>query len=95
MRQYIIVTFLKCITQDGKTCFIKVHAPWDVLSRMAEVNRMRVPLQQSDIDDNDEKSRQPGLMKRGFTKMNCGKAPFELEVSWGLTERLICGQLTD
>lgn len=30
---------------DGKTCFIKIHTPWDTLAKRAEVNRIHVPIQ--------------------------------------------------
>ena len=31
-------------SQDGKTHFVKVHAPWEVLSRMAEIMSIKMPI---------------------------------------------------
>ncbi|XP_046854915.1 anoctamin-4-like isoform X3 [Xenia sp. Carnegie-2017] len=38
-------------TNDKKptTCFVKIHAPWEVLTKMAEEMFLRMPLQKSDI----------------------------------------------
>jgi hypothetical protein len=33
--------------QDGKTCFYKIHAPWPVLARLAEVSRIKVPVRRA------------------------------------------------
>ncbi|CAH1799995.1 unnamed protein product, partial [Owenia fusiformis] len=32
-------------SQDGKTIFIKIHAPWDVLARYAELMRIKMPIE--------------------------------------------------
>ena len=31
-------------SQDGKTHFVKVHAPWEVLSRLAEIMSIKMPI---------------------------------------------------
>ena len=36
-------------SQDGKTNFVKVHAPWDVLTRMAELMNLKMPIKVSSI----------------------------------------------
>jgi len=29
---------------SGKTCFVKVHATWDVLTKYAELTNLKMPL---------------------------------------------------
>ncbi|XP_032894555.1 anoctamin-5 isoform X3 [Amblyraja radiata] len=36
-------------SEDGKTYFVKVHAPWDVLAMYAEVMHIKVPIKENDI----------------------------------------------
>lgn len=36
-------------SQDGHTHFVKLHAPWDVLTRMAELMNFRMPIKEFDI----------------------------------------------
>ncbi|ELU07311.1 hypothetical protein CAPTEDRAFT_153854 [Capitella teleta] len=37
-------------SQDGKTHFVKVHAPWDVLTRVAELTKMKMPIKEYDTN---------------------------------------------
>ncbi|XP_063293984.1 anoctamin-5 isoform X2 [Pelobates fuscus] len=52
----LIKTGLELETEDkkesesGKIYFIKIHAPWDVLSTYAEVLGIKVPIKENDID---------------------------------------------
>uniref|UniRef100_A0AAY4BV99 Anoctamin n=1 Tax=Denticeps clupeoides TaxID=299321 RepID=A0AAY4BV99_9TELE len=39
----------KSNSDDGKTYFLKVHAPWDVLATYADVLKVKVPFKASDI----------------------------------------------
>lgn len=41
-------------SQDGKTYFVKVHAPWEVLATYADVLKIKVPFKINDIPDNTE-----------------------------------------
>ncbi|NPA98334.1 MAG: hypothetical protein GXO43_03050 [Crenarchaeota archaeon] len=34
-------------SQDGKVHFVKIHAPWDVLTRMAELMSIKMPIKVS------------------------------------------------
>nr|XP_033783925.1 anoctamin-5 isoform X3 [Geotrypetes seraphini] len=36
-------------SEDGKTYFVKIHAPWEVLSTYAEVLNIKVPIQENDM----------------------------------------------
>ncbi|XP_042197254.1 anoctamin-5 isoform X4 [Callorhinchus milii] len=36
-------------SEDGKTYFVKIHAPWDVLATYAEVLHIKVPIRANDI----------------------------------------------
>ncbi|XP_048401489.1 anoctamin-5 isoform X2 [Stegostoma tigrinum] len=36
-------------SEDGKTYFTKIHAPWDVLATYAEVMHIKVPIKENDI----------------------------------------------
>lgn len=41
-------------SEDGKTYFVKIHAPWEVLATYADVLKIKVPFKESDIlDDGD------------------------------------------
>ncbi len=31
-------------SQDGKTHFVKIHAPWEVLTRVAELMNLKMPI---------------------------------------------------
>jgi len=35
---------------DGKTAFLKVHAPWQVLTKFAESNSLRMPVIENEIE---------------------------------------------
>uniref|UniRef100_A0A672HJX8 Anoctamin n=1 Tax=Salarias fasciatus TaxID=181472 RepID=A0A672HJX8_SALFA len=39
---------------DGKTYFVKIHAPWEVLATYADVLKIKVPFKVNDIPDNSE-----------------------------------------
>ncbi|KAK3580685.1 hypothetical protein CHS0354_017968 [Potamilus streckersoni] len=39
----------KLISKNLKICFVKIHAPWDVLTKYAEILNMRMPLVQNDM----------------------------------------------
>ncbi|XP_064423081.1 anoctamin-5-like [Latimeria chalumnae] len=41
-------------SEDGKTYFVKVHAPWEVLTTYAEVLNIKVPIKENDIPSNRE-----------------------------------------
>lgn len=47
-----------CLThqesEDGKTYFVKIHAPWEVLATYADVLKIKVPFKANDIPDNSE-----------------------------------------
>ena len=34
-------------SQDGKVHYVKIHAPWDVLTRMAELMNIKMPIKVS------------------------------------------------
>lgn len=36
-------------SEDGRTYFVKIHAPWEVLVTYAEVLGIKMPIQESDI----------------------------------------------
>uniref|UniRef100_W5MHZ7 Anoctamin n=1 Tax=Lepisosteus oculatus TaxID=7918 RepID=W5MHZ7_LEPOC len=44
----------KSESEDGKTYFLKVHAPWEVLATYAEVLKIKVPFKQNDIPNSRE-----------------------------------------
>ncbi|XP_058500899.1 anoctamin-5 isoform X3 [Solea solea] len=44
----------KSESEDGKTYFVKVHAPWEVLATYADVLKIKVPFKVNDIPDNSE-----------------------------------------
>uniref|UniRef100_A0A665V5S5 Anoctamin n=1 Tax=Echeneis naucrates TaxID=173247 RepID=A0A665V5S5_ECHNA len=39
---------------DGKTYFVKIHAPWEVLATYADVLKIKVPFKANDIPDNSQ-----------------------------------------
>ncbi|XP_064628631.1 anoctamin-4-like isoform X6 [Lineus longissimus] len=38
-------------SQDGKTYYIKLHCPWEVLTRYAELMSMKMPMKENDIEE--------------------------------------------
>ncbi|XP_075883389.1 anoctamin-5 isoform X4 [Nelusetta ayraudi] len=44
----------KSESEDGKTYFVKIHAPWEVLATYADVLKIKVPFKINDIPDNSE-----------------------------------------
>ncbi|XP_060891520.1 anoctamin-5 isoform X3 [Labrus mixtus] len=44
----------KIESEDGKTYFVKIHAPWEVLATYADVLKIKVPFKANDIPDNSE-----------------------------------------
>ncbi|XP_063802438.1 anoctamin-5 isoform X3 [Pseudophryne corroboree] len=38
-------------SENGKIYFVKIHAPWEVLSTYAEVLNIKVPIKENDLDD--------------------------------------------
>ncbi|KAM9853899.1 anoctamin-5 [Aulostomus maculatus] len=44
----------KSESDDGKTYFVKIHAPWEVLATYADVLKIKVPFKVNDIPDNKE-----------------------------------------
>ncbi|KAK8378725.1 hypothetical protein O3P69_009442 [Scylla paramamosain] len=44
----------KTQSQDGETYFVKIHVPWDLLARYAEIMKLKKPIKK---DDTDQKSR--------------------------------------
>ncbi|XP_040893951.1 anoctamin-5 isoform X2 [Toxotes jaculatrix] len=44
----------KLESEDGKTYFVKIHAPWEVLATYADVLKIKVPFKVNDIPDNRE-----------------------------------------
>ncbi|XP_063053227.1 anoctamin-5 isoform X4 [Engraulis encrasicolus] len=41
----------KAESEDGRTCFLKIHAPWEVLATYAEILKIKVPFKVNDIPD--------------------------------------------
>ncbi|MEQ2274224.1 hypothetical protein XENORESO_016493, partial [Xenotaenia resolanae] len=41
-------------SDDGKTYFVKIHAPWEVLATYADVLKIKVPFKVSDMPDDRE-----------------------------------------
>ncbi|KAG9475887.1 hypothetical protein GDO78_003990 [Eleutherodactylus coqui] len=41
-------------SENGKNYFVKIHAPWDVLSTYAEVLNIKVPIKENDLDQRKE-----------------------------------------
>ncbi|XP_030645876.1 anoctamin-5 [Chanos chanos] len=44
----------KSESDDGRTYFLKIHAPWEVLATYADVLKIKVPFKANDIPDNRE-----------------------------------------
>uniref|UniRef100_A0A8B9HQX1 Anoctamin n=1 Tax=Astyanax mexicanus TaxID=7994 RepID=A0A8B9HQX1_ASTMX len=44
----------KTESEDGKTYFLKIHAPWEVLATYADVLKIKVPFKVNDIPENRE-----------------------------------------
>uniref|UniRef100_A0A3B3CBR1 Anoctamin n=1 Tax=Oryzias melastigma TaxID=30732 RepID=A0A3B3CBR1_ORYME len=44
----------KLESDDRKTYFVKIHAPWEVLATYADVLKIKVPFKANDIPDNSE-----------------------------------------
>lgn len=44
----------KSESEDGKTYFVKIHAPWEVLTTYADVLKIKVPFKVNDIPENSE-----------------------------------------
>ncbi|KAM8860711.1 anoctamin-5 isoform 1-T1 [Synchiropus picturatus] len=44
----------KSESEDGKTYFVKIHAPWEVLATYADVLKIKVPFKANDIPNNRE-----------------------------------------
>nr|XP_019934199.1 PREDICTED: anoctamin-5 isoform X1 [Paralichthys olivaceus] len=44
----------KSESEDGKTYFVKIHAPWEVLATYADVLKIKVPFKVNDIPENKE-----------------------------------------
>ncbi|XP_017578355.1 anoctamin-5 isoform X2 [Pygocentrus nattereri] len=44
----------KSESEDGKTFFLKIHAPWEVLATYADVLKIKVPFKVNDIPENRE-----------------------------------------
>ncbi|KAM9807510.1 anoctamin-5 [Neosynchiropus ocellatus] len=42
----------KSESEDGKTYFVKIHAPWEVLATYADVLKIKVPFKANDIPNN-------------------------------------------
>ena len=40
-------------SQDGKTCFIKLHVPWPILIKYAERMKVKMPLKVEKNEDED------------------------------------------
>ncbi|XP_020601882.1 anoctamin-4-like isoform X1 [Orbicella faveolata] len=59
-------------SSNGKTAFIKIHAPWRVLTRGAEEMLMKMPIKENDLDTRD-------WTERCFDTIGI-RNPFELRV---------------
>ncbi|KAK3854141.1 hypothetical protein Pcinc_039359, partial [Petrolisthes cinctipes] len=58
-------------SQDGETYFVKIHAPWDLLARYAEIMKLKKPIKK---DDAEKK-------KSGFFSWLGVKDPFQYDHS--------------
>ncbi|XP_021350273.1 anoctamin-5-like isoform X17 [Mizuhopecten yessoensis] len=43
-------SFVSKTSRSGKTCFVKVHAPWDVMTKYAELTNLKMPLAENDLE---------------------------------------------
>lgn len=41
-------------SEDGRTYFVKIHAPWEVLATYADVLKIKVPFKVNDIPNNKD-----------------------------------------
>ncbi|XP_028396374.1 anoctamin-4-like [Dendronephthya gigantea] len=57
-------------SKDGKTVYIKIHAPWEVLACVAEEMSMRMPTKRNDLETK-------GLIDKIFSRFG-GRSPFEI-----------------
>ncbi|XP_061773229.1 anoctamin-5 isoform X4 [Nerophis ophidion] len=55
----------KSESDDGNTYFVKIHAPWEVLTTYADVLKIKVPFKVNDIQSKEN-------------RMNCWANPFQL-----------------
>lgn len=53
-KKYINVIYYYQESEDGKTYFIKIHAPWEVLATYADVLKIKAPFKVNDIPENRE-----------------------------------------
>ncbi|XP_037087144.1 anoctamin-5-like isoform X2 [Pollicipes pollicipes] len=53
-------------SSDGKTYYLKVHSPWDVLTRYAEIMNLKMPIKEDEPDEDDGPPCCPG-MKNPFS----------------------------
>ncbi|XP_078664179.1 anoctamin-4-like isoform X6 [Branchiostoma floridae x Branchiostoma belcheri] len=51
------------LSQDGKTFYVKVHAPFDVLCKYAELLCIKMPIAYNDLEDEDEGRQCPNPMR--------------------------------
>ena len=51
-----VILFLQ-ESQDGKTCFVKIHVPWPVLLTWAERMKVKMPLK-VEKDDNEDNTNE-------------------------------------
>lgn len=63
---------------DGKTAFIKVHAPYPILERQAELKRMQKPFMESDVAES-----KPSFFQRLKNRIY-SKDPFDLQEEYRL-----------
>ncbi|KAJ8315867.1 hypothetical protein KUTeg_008017 [Tegillarca granosa] len=40
----------KEMSKSGKVCFVKIHAPWAVLTKYAEITNLKMPLAPNDME---------------------------------------------
>ncbi|XP_019638132.1 PREDICTED: anoctamin-4-like [Branchiostoma belcheri] len=51
------------LSQDGKTFYVKVHAPFDVLCKYAELLCIKMPIAYNDLEDEDDGRQCPNPMR--------------------------------
>ncbi|KAK4289630.1 hypothetical protein Pmani_037410, partial [Petrolisthes manimaculis] len=61
----------KSQSQDGETYFVKIHAPWDLLARYAEIMKLKKPIKKEDAEKK----------KSGFFSWLGVKDPFQYDHS--------------